>query len=91
LSHRVEQVERLRVEKARSHKYKREKVAYVETSNNDQEFDVAIEDVKVCEINVDELKARPPYTCKLLRHSDGKNHVESKKKRNMFLKPIRSM
>jgi len=79
LSHRVEQVERLRVEKARTHKYKREKVAYVETSNNDQEFDIAIEDVKVCEVNVDELKPRPRYTCKLLRPSNGKNHVEAKK------------
>jgi len=80
LSDRVEQVERLRAEKARTHKYKRETVAYVETSNNDQEFDIAIEDVKVCEVNVDELKPRPPYTCKLLRPSYGKNHVETKKK-----------
>jgi len=31
-----------------------------------------------CEVNVDELKLGFPYTCKVLRPSDGKNHVETK-------------
>jgi len=39
LTDRVRQVVRLRAEKARTHKYhKREKVAYVETNDSDQEF-----------------------------------------------------
>jgi hypothetical protein len=87
LADRVRQVERLRAEKTRTHKYKREKVAYVGTNDSDQEFDIAIEDVEDCEVNVAELN-EPPYTCKFLRPFDGKNLVE-KKMRNMFLKPIR--
>jgi hypothetical protein len=68
----------LRAEKARTHKYKREKVAYIETNDSNQEFDIAFEDVENYEVNVAELKLGPPYTCKLLRPSDGKNHVETK-------------
>jgi hypothetical protein len=78
LTDRVRRVERLRGEKVRTHKYKREKVAYIDTNESDQEFDIAFEDVEDGEVNVAELKPRPPYTCKLLRPSDGKNHVEAK-------------
>jgi len=73
-------VERLKAEKVRTHKYhkKKEKVSYVETNDSDQEFDISYEAIKDCEVNVAELKPRPPYTCKLLRPSDGKNHVGKK-------------
>jgi len=78
LADRVRHVERLRAEKARTHKYKREKVSYVETNKSDQEFVIAFEDVEDGEVNVVELKLGPHYTCKLLRPSDGKNPVETK-------------
>jgi len=46
---RVRQVERLEAEKARTHIYhKRENVAYVETNDNDQEFNIAFEDDEDC-------------------------------------------
>jgi len=42
LAYRVRHVERLRAEKARTQKYhKREKVAYVESNESNQEFDIA--------------------------------------------------
>ena len=77
LSDRVRQVERLKPEKARTHKFIREKVAYVDTNESDQELDIAYEAVEDGEINFAELKPGPPYTCKLLRPSDGKNPVET--------------
>ncbi|MCH81893.1 hypothetical protein A2U01_0002687, partial [Trifolium medium] len=51
--------------KARSSKFHRkekEKVAYVETSINDDEYDINYEDVEDNEVNVAELKSGPPYT-----------------------------
>jgi len=79
LADRVRHVERLKAKKARNHKYpNKEKVSYVETNDSDQEFHIAFEDVEDCEVNVAELKPGPPYTCKLLRPSDGKNPVETK-------------
>jgi hypothetical protein len=73
LANRVRQVERLKVEKARTSKYyKKVRVAYVETNDNEQKFDMAYEDVKDNEVNVAKLKYGPPYTCKMLRPSDGK-------------------
>jgi len=68
----VRQVERLKAEKARIHKFRREKVAYVDTNESDQEFDIAYEDVEDGEVNFAELKPGLPYTCKLLRPSDGR-------------------
>ncbi|KAK2449663.1 hypothetical protein QL285_008835 [Trifolium repens] len=79
LADRVRQVERLRAEKARNSKYhKKEKVAYVETHDSDQEYDISYEDVEQGEIDLAELKPGPPYTCKLLKPSNGKNPVEPK-------------
>ncbi|WJX46260.1 hypothetical protein P8452_33079 [Trifolium repens] len=79
LADRVRQVERLKAEKARNSKYhKKEKVAYVETHDSDQEYDVSYEDVEQGEIDLAELKPGPPYTCKLLKPSNGKNPVEPK-------------
>ncbi|KAK2422828.1 hypothetical protein QL285_033329 [Trifolium repens] len=79
LADRVRQVERLRAEKARNSKYhKNEKVAYVETHDSDQEYDISYENVEQGEIDLAELKPGPPYTCKLLKPSNGKNPVEPK-------------
>jgi len=77
LSSRVRQVERLKAEKARTHKFRREKVAYVDTNESEQEFEIAYEDVEDDEVNFAELKPRPPYTCKVSRPSDGRNPIET--------------
>jgi len=79
LADRVRQVERLKAEKARTHKYKREKVSYIEANESDQELYIDFEDVEDSVVNVDELKLGPPCTCKWLRPSDGKNPVETRK------------
>jgi hypothetical protein len=57
---------------------KREKVAYVDAYDSDYETDNEYENVENNEINLAELKPGPPYTCKLLRPSNGKNPVEPK-------------
>ncbi|MCI96612.1 hypothetical protein A2U01_0117912, partial [Trifolium medium] len=55
LADRVRQVDRLKAEKARSSKFqKKEKVAYVETFDDD-EYDINYGDVKDNEINDAEL------------------------------------
>jgi len=77
LTDRVQQDERLSAEKARTHKFKREKVSYIDTNESDQEFDIAYEDVEDGEVNFVELKPDPPYTCKMLRPSDGRSPVET--------------
>jgi len=56
-------------------------IAYVDTNEGDQEFDIAYEDVEDGEINFVELKPGPPYTCKVLMPSDGNNHVETQNDR----------
>ena len=81
LADRVRQVERLKVEKDGTHKFKREKVAYVDTNENDQELDIAYEDVEDDRINFAKLKPGTPCTCKVLRPSDGKNHVDTQNDR----------
>ena len=77
LADRVRQVERLKAEKTKTGKYhKKEKVSYVaadEYSSDDEEF--ADEN----EVHVAELKPGPPYACKLLKPSNGKNPVETEK------------
>ncbi|XP_045822090.1 uncharacterized protein LOC123914975 [Trifolium pratense] len=80
LADRVRQVERLKAEKARSSKFqKREKIAYVETmDDDDEEYVINYGDIEDNEINVAELKPGPPYVCKLLKPSNGKNPVEPK-------------
>ncbi|CAJ2646962.1 unnamed protein product [Trifolium pratense] len=79
LADRVRQVERLKAEKARSSKFqKREKIAYVETIDDDEEYVINYEDIEDNEINVAELKPGPPYVCKLLKPLNGKNPVEPK-------------
>jgi hypothetical protein len=68
----VRQVETLRAEKARTHRYRREQVSYIDTNESDQESNIAFEYFKDSEVNVVELNPGPPYTCKLLRPSYGK-------------------
>jgi hypothetical protein len=82
LADRVRQVERLKAEKSRTNKFpKRERVAYVDAGDSDLEFDWGSDTVEENEINLAELKDGPPYTCKLLRPSNGKNPEEPKNKK----------
>lgn len=73
----VRQIERLKVEKTKTGRYhKKEKVSYVavdEYSYDDEEL------VNESEVNVAELKPGPPYTCKLLKPSNEKSPIETKK------------
>jgi len=79
LADRVRQVERLKAEKARTNRFpKREKVAYIDGGDSDPKFDWGSDTVEDNEINLAELKYGPPYTCKLLRPSNGKNPKEPK-------------
>jgi len=79
LADKVRQVERFKAEKARTNRFpKREKVAYVEEGDSDPKFDWGSDTVEDCAINLAELKDGPPYTCKLLRPSNGKNPKEPK-------------
>src|ERR1044072_8862457 len=74
LADRIRQVERLKVEKFRFKKsLKKDKVAYVETRDFELEFDEGCESVEESEVNLAELKSGPPYVCKVLRPSYGKN------------------
>lgn len=75
----------MKVEKARTNKYhKNEKVVYIEA--NDCLYDVGDEYVKESEVNVVELKPVPPYVCKLMKSSNGKNHVEPSKNDKLVAK-----
>ena len=50
----------------------------METHESDQEYDISYEDIEQREVDLVELKPGPPYTCKLLKPSNGKNPVEPK-------------
>ena len=79
LADRVRQVERLKAEKAKTNRFpKKEKVAHVDTGDSDPEFDWGLDTVEDNEINLAEFKDGPPYACKLLRPSNGKNPKERK-------------
>jgi hypothetical protein len=83
LADKVRQVERLKAEKARTNRFpKKEKVAYLDAGDSDPEFDWGSDAVVDNEINLAELKDGPPYTCKLLRPSNGKNPEEPKNDKN---------
>jgi hypothetical protein len=82
LADRVQHVERLKVEKARTQKhFRKENVAFVASEESNQEFDIAFGDVEIKEVDIAELKLGPPYTCKSLRPSDENNHVETSNER----------
>jgi hypothetical protein len=81
LADRVRQIERLKAEKARNSKFHKKKdVAFLDSFDNDFGYETEDEyvDIDDSDINVAELKPGPPYTCKLLRPSNGKNPVEPK-------------
>ena len=77
LADRVRQLERLKEEKARANKNKR--VAYVEFSNDDEGSNNEPLDFDENEIDLAKLKQRPPYYCKVLASSNGKNPIEPEK------------
>ncbi|XP_050916323.1 uncharacterized protein LOC127131446 [Lathyrus oleraceus] len=77
LADKVRQLERLKEEKARENKGKR--VAYVDFRNDDEGSCHEISDFDDNEIDLAELTQGPPYACKVLAPSNGKNPVETKK------------
>ncbi|XP_050909426.1 uncharacterized protein LOC127123231 [Lathyrus oleraceus] len=77
LVNRVRQLESLKEEKDRENKGKR--VAYVDFRNEDEGSCHGLLDFDDNEIDLAELKQGPPYACKFLAPSNGKNHVEPKK------------
>ncbi|XP_050916740.1 uncharacterized protein LOC127131894 [Lathyrus oleraceus] len=74
---KVRHIEHLKVEKTKTSRYhKKEKVSHIiveEYSSEDEEF------VDESKANVAELKPGPPYTCKVLKPSNGKNPIEAEK------------
>lgn len=79
LADRVQQVERLKAEKARSNKFHRkERVAYI--GREDYSSDMSDECVGEGEINVSELNLGPLYKCKLLKPSNDKKTCRTGKK-----------
>src|SRR4051812_43270274 len=80
LADRVRQVKRLKAEKARANEnYKKERMAYAEAE--DVEIEAFDDSYGFDEVKIDlaELKEAPPYSCKLLTPSNGKNPVEPDK------------
>lgn len=67
----------MKAEKTKTGRYhKKEKVSYIavdEYSSDDEEL------VNKGEVNVDELNPKPPYTCKLLKPSNGRSPIEIEK------------
>ncbi|XP_050897134.1 uncharacterized protein LOC127103950 [Lathyrus oleraceus] len=77
---RVRQVERLKAVKDRENKNnRRERVAYVELDEDDPETYSGPLNFDEREVDLVESKQGPPYSCKFLAHSNGKNPVELEK------------
>lgn len=68
----------MKTEKVRTIKLSKKKVAYAEVNNVGCSSDSEYEYVEENKVNVAKLKPGPPYTCKLLKPSNGKNPVETK-------------
>ncbi|XP_050918463.1 uncharacterized protein LOC127135881 [Lathyrus oleraceus] len=80
LADRVRQVERLKAEKAKANKnYKKERVAYVEVEDEESEISNDPYGLEEFEVDLAELKEAPPYACKLLTPSNGRNPFETEK------------
>lgn len=62
---------------------------YIESNENEQEYDIRCEDVEEIDVNVVELKAGPPYVCKILKPYDVKI-LSNSKMINFSQKLIRS-
>lgn len=75
----VWQVERLKAEKSKANKGKKERVTYVDLEDNNLASDVEYNHVKEIKVNVDELKPVPLYMFKLLMPANGKNPYELEK------------
>src|ERR1044072_2213563 len=87
LAGRVRQVERLKAEKFKFKKnFKKDKVAYVEPEDYESDCNQEVEYVDENEVNLAELKPRPPYVCKVLRPSNGKNPPENNKNNRFVTK-----
>ena len=87
LADRVRQVERLKAEKAKATKtHKRERIAYVEMDDEDPETFDEIITVEESEVDLAELKQGPPYSCKLLVPSSGKNPTGPERANDRFPK-----
>ena len=80
LADKVRRIECLRAEKSKEGRYhKKEKVSYIAVegvSSDDEDI------VDMSEVNMEELKPGPPYACKVLKPSNGKNPVEPEKTEN---------
>lgn len=79
LAYGVWPVEWLKDEKAGVSKSKKERVASVDMDDDDPRSDVEYNHVEENEVDLAELKSGPPYVCKLLTPSNGKNPVEPEK------------
>lgn len=81
LDDRVRRIERLKAEKTKIGRYhKKEKVSYITIegcSFDDEEL------IDKGEVNAAELKPGPPYMCKVLKPSNGKNPTEAEKERQI--------
>ncbi|XP_050908417.1 uncharacterized protein LOC127122051 [Lathyrus oleraceus] len=77
LAGNVRQVERLKEEKARTNKGKR--VAYVDFRKDDEDSYHEVPNFDDTEIDLAELTQGPPYVCKVLTPSNGKDPVEPEK------------
>lgn len=78
LADRFRQVERLKAEKARTFKFNKKKVTYVEVNKTGSSSDSEYEHVEENEVNMEELKQEPTYMFKLMNPSNEKNLVEPK-------------
>ena len=73
-------MEHLKAEKSRANKNNRkDRIAYVELGNDEPETIGEQVDFNEGEIDLAELKQGPPYSCKVLTPSSGKNPVEPDK------------
>lgn len=73
-------MERLKAKKSRANKNNRkDKVAYVELGTDEPETFREHVDFNEGEVDLAELKQGPPYSCKVLTPSSGKNPVEPNK------------
>ncbi|XP_050914868.1 uncharacterized protein LOC127129786 [Lathyrus oleraceus] len=80
LTDRVRREEHPKTEKARGNKNnKREMVTYVELDEDDLEAYIGPLNFDESEVDLTELKQGPPYSCKVLAPSNGKNPVEPEK------------
>ncbi|XP_050919793.1 uncharacterized protein LOC127137367 [Lathyrus oleraceus] len=80
LADRVRHLERLRLEKFRHNKSKKEKVAFVEYDATDPIREVDYASSTELEINVTELKPGSAYECRSLLPAQGKNPIENSSK-----------